>query len=151
MRLYPTPPRLCDPAGLEEGSGTQSIRMRAALCFVAGVALLLGGCRRTSDTVAQFAENTRTATEQMAVATERANEAREKRIDPNIGDARNPQPLKLSERYETREGPDGLLVYDTEKHSIARIGSQSQSGLTLEQANKAVEALSDADAKSVNH
>jgi hypothetical protein len=37
------------------------------------------------------------------------------------------------------------MVYDTENHTIARIGSQGQSGLTLEQAKGAAEALSYAD------
>lgn len=121
--------------------------MRAAPCLFFSLAILLGGCRRTTDTVAQFAENTRTATEQLAFNSEQSNEQREKRIDPYVGEARNPPPLKLVERYETREGPDGLFIYDTEKHSIARIGDQSQAGLTLDQANKAVDVLSAADEK----
>lgn len=124
-----------------------ALKVRTTLCLLGGLAALLGGCRRVSDSVARLAENTRTATEQMAVASDRQNEAREKQIDPYIGEARQPPPLKLTERYETRQGPDGLFVYDTESHSVARIGSQAQAGLTMEQASKAVDALTDADAK----
>jgi hypothetical protein len=40
-----------------------------------------------------------------------------------------------------RAGPDGFMVYDTENHTIARIGSQSQAGLSLDQAKKSTEAL----------
>lgn len=125
--------------------------MRATVCLISGLVLLLGGCSRTSHIVGQFAENMRTATEQMAFNTEQENQQRERRIDPYISETRNPPALKLVERYETREGPDGLFVYDTEKHSIARIGSQAQTGLTLEQATEAVDALSAADAKGAPH
>lgn len=125
--------------------------MRATLCLVFALAGLLSSCKRATGTVAQFAENTRTATEQMAYTSEQENAARDKNIAPAIGEARNPQPLKLVERYETREGPDGLFVYDTETHSIARIGSKPQSGLNFEQASKAVGALTAADAKGIAH
>lgn len=125
----------------------QAVNIPIALGLVLSAAVLLGGCRRTSDTVAQFAENTRTATERLAVDSERANQQREEKIDPSMSEVRNPPPVQLVKRYETREGPDGLFIYDTEKHSVARIGAQAQSGLTQEQADKAVGALVTADAK----
>ena len=122
--------------------------MRAALCLLSGLVVLLGGCRRATDTVAQFAENTRTSTERMAIDSDQSNTDREKRDDPYVSDVRAPQPsVKLVERYETRQGPDGLFVYDTETHSIARIDSQPQAGLNMKQADDAVDALTSADAK----
>ncbi|HXD25617.1 MAG TPA: hypothetical protein VN609_06775 [Propionibacteriaceae bacterium] len=77
----------------------------------------------------------------MASASEVANVSREIEIYPDASSLRNTPPLKLSQRYETRQGPDGFMIYDTEAHSIARIGSQNQAGLTLDQAEKASEAL----------
>lgn len=121
--------------------------MRTTLLLISGVSILLCGCGRASGKLAQFAENTRTVTEQMAFDSERSNAEREKQNDPNIGDERNPPRLKFSERYETREGPDGLFVYDTETHSIARIGNQAQQGLNMGQAANALDALNTADAK----
>jgi hypothetical protein len=88
-----------------------------------------------------MAENTRTATEQMAADGEASNVRREIEIYPDAATLRAKQQLKLTQRYEMREGPDGYMVYDTENHTIARIGSQSQAGLTLDQAKLASEAL----------
>jgi hypothetical protein len=121
--------------------------VRKVLCLFSGLVFLLGGCRRATDTVARLAESTRTATEQLVFERELADEQRERRIDPYVGNLRHPSPLKLVERYETREGPDGLFIYDTQAHMIARIGGQSQSGLTLDQAKDAIDALSAYDAK----
>jgi hypothetical protein len=87
----------------------------------------------------------------MASASERSDEERERSIDPHIADIHTAPPVKLVERYETRQGPDGLFVYDTETHSIARLGGQQQAGLTLKQASDAVDALSAADAKGAAH
>lgn len=124
--------------------------MRATLCLLCGLAALLGGCRRSTASLAQLAENMRSSTERMAVDTERANEQRERGV-PDVADLRNPPPVKLVERYETRQGPDGVFVYDTETHSVARMGSQQQSGLTPEQAEKSVDALTALDAKGAAH
>jgi len=101
----------------------------------------LTGCGRTMDSVAHVAETTRTATEQMVVASDASNASREVEIYPEAGSLRGPPPLTFSKRYEMREGPDGFMVYDTQNHTIARIQSQTQQGLTLEQAEKATEAL----------
>lgn len=125
--------------------------MRVALCLLCSLAVALGGCRRATHTVAQFAENTRTATERLAFDSDQSNEQRERQNDPYVSDMRNPPALKLVERYETRQGPDGIFVYDTETHSIARIADQTQAGLTLDQADKAVDALSALDAKGASH
>jgi len=124
--------------------------MRAALCLLSGLVVLLGGCRRATETVTQFAENTRTSTERMAIYSDQSNAEREKRNDPYIADVRAPPSVKLVERYETRQGPDGLFVYDTETHSIARLDSQPQTGLNIKQADDAVDALTAADAKGAH-
>jgi hypothetical protein len=116
--------------------------MRANLYLVCASALLVTGCGRALHSVADVAENTRTATEQMASASDASNASREIQIYPEASALRGPPPLKLSQRYETREGPDGFMVYDTENHTIARIANQSQAGLTMDQAAKAAEALS---------
>jgi len=125
--------------------------MRATLCLFAGLVVVLGGCRRATDTLTQFAENTRTSTERMAVDSAQENERRERRAAPDIAELRSPPAIKLVKRYETRQGPDGLFVYDTERHSTARFGAQLQSGLTPEQATEVVDALEAADAKGVEH
>lgn len=125
--------------------------MRASLCLLSGLLVLLGGCRRSSDAVARFAEVTRTSTERMVVDSELENERRERRGAPDIADMHNPPPVKLVERYETRQGADGLFVYDTETHSVARLSNQQQSGLTPKQAETAVDALVALDAKGAQH
>lgn len=128
----------------------QAIKMRATLCLLSSLLVLLGGCRRATNTVAQFAENTRTSTERMASDSDQSNAEREKRADPYIADVRAPPSVKLVERYETRQGPDGLFVYDTETHSIARLDNQAQTGLNIKQADDAVDALTAADAKGAH-
>jgi len=115
---------------------------RVALWLLA-VSLLLSGC----DRVARLAESTRTATEQMASRSDERNRYREIEIDPSVGALRRPPSPLFGERFETREGPDGYFVYDTQTQSVARIGGQRQSGLTYEQAKDAFDALADADAK----
>lgn len=125
----------------------QVIRLRVALRALPAAALLLAGCHRVTGTVSQIAENTRTATEQMAFDSEAQNARREARIDPYVGELRRPPPLRFAERYETREGPDGLFIYDSQRHSIARIGSQSQAGLSVDQAQSALDALNAAEVK----
>lgn len=124
--------------------------MRRTLCVLSGLAILLTGCRRATDTVAQFAENARTATERLASDDDASNDERERRIIPYVSDIHTPPPLTLVERYETREGPDGIFVYDTEAHAIARLDGQAQTGLNLKQADDAVDALSAADAKGTH-
>jgi hypothetical protein len=106
-----------------------------------GALLLLSGCGRALHSVADVAENTRTATEHMVTATDASNASREVDIYPDASSLRAPTPLTLSQRYEMREGPDGFMVYDTQNHTIARIANQSQAGLTMDQAAKAAEAL----------
>jgi len=125
--------------------------MRATLCLLCGLAFLLGGCRRSADSLADLAENTRSSTERMVVDTEQANAQRERRGAADVGDMHNPPPVKLVERYETRQGPDGLFVYDTETHSTARLGRQAQSGLTPQEAETSVDALMALDAKGAAH
>lgn len=115
--------------------------MRATLCLFCAAGLLLAGCGRALHSVADVAENTRTATEQMASASEASNASREVLIYPESSTLRGGQTVAFTQRYETREGPDGFMIYDTESHTIARIGNQTQSGLTLEQAKKAEDAL----------
>lgn len=63
------------------------------------------------------------------------------RIDPDVGSLRHLPALKLTERYETREGPDGLFIYDTQEHSVARIDQQAQTGLTVDEAKAALDTL----------
>jgi hypothetical protein len=116
--------------------------MRATLFLLCATSLLLAGCGRALHSVAQIAENTRTATEHLATTSDAKNASKEVEIYPDASSLRGPPPIKLSERYETRQGPDGFMVYDTENHTIARIANQSQAGLTLDQALKATEALS---------
>src|SRR3569623_344240 len=77
----------------------------------------------------------------MVVASNASNASREVEIYPEAGSLRGPPPITFSKRYEMREGPDGFMVYDTQNHTIARIQSQNQQGLTLEQAETATEAL----------
>jgi hypothetical protein len=115
--------------------------MRGALCVLCAAGLLLGGCGRALRSVADVAENTRTATEQMVSTSAVTNEQREIEIDPDAAALRTTPELKLSERFEMRDGPDGYMVYDTVNHSIARIGSQTQAGLSFDQAKKSAEAL----------
>ena len=122
--------------------------MRAVLCVLCAATLLTTGCGRGLRSVASVAESTRTATEQMASASEASNVQREIEIYPEVATLRSAPGLTLRDRYETRQGPDGFLIYDTETHSIARIGNQTQSGLTLDQAEKAADALGGADAHS---
>lgn len=124
--------------------------MRAALCLLSSLLVLLGGCRRATETVSQFAENTRTSTERMAIDSDQSNAEQEKRNDPYVADVRERPSIKLVERYETRQGPDGLFVYDTETHSVARLDSQPQTGLNIKQADDAVDALTAADAKGAH-
>ena len=119
--------------------------MRITLCILCAAGMLLTGCGRALHSVATMAESTRTATEHMASASDASNASREVQIYPDAAGLRGTPPLKLSTRYETREGPDGFMVYDTENHTIARIGNQSQAGLSIDQAQKAAEALSWAD------
>ena len=83
----------------------------------------------------------------MALRSEERNRQREIEIDAGAGQMGRPARPLFVERFETREGPDGYFIYDTQTHSIARIGGQRQSGLTYEQARDAFEALADADAK----
>ncbi|WP_372785092.1 hypothetical protein [Phenylobacterium sp.] len=117
--------------------------MRTTLGLICAAGLLLSGCGRALHSVAAVAENTRTATEQLASTSDATAARKEIELYPDAMNMRSAQtPLKLSERYETREGPDGFMVYDTENHTIARIASQTQAGLTLDQAQKATEALS---------
>jgi hypothetical protein len=118
--------------------------MRAPLCLLCAAGLLLAGCGRTLHSVADVADNTRTATEQMASASAASSASREVLIYPEASSLRATSPLTLTQRYEMREGPDGFMIYDTESHSIARIGNQAQAGLTLEQAKKASDALTTA-------
>ncbi|MDB5427820.1 MAG: hypothetical protein JWR47_2921 [Phenylobacterium sp.] len=118
--------------------------MRATVCLLCAAGLLLAGCGRALHSVAGVAENARTATEQMASASEASNASREVLIYPEASTLRGGPSLALTQRYETREGPDGFMIYDTETHTIARIGNQTQSGLTMEQAKKAADALSTA-------
>src|SRR5436190_6770941 len=101
--------------------------MRATLCLLCA-GLLLSGCGRSFRSLSSMAENTRTATEQMASAEAASNVRREIEIYPDASTLRETPALKLSQRYETREGPDGFMVYDTQTHTIARIGSQRQAG-----------------------
>jgi hypothetical protein len=122
--------------------------MRATFYVLCTAVLLLTGCRRAIHSVTDVAENTRTATEQLVSASNASNAQKEIEINPDVASLRNATPVQLSQRYETREGPDGFMIYDTQEHTIARIGNQSQSGLTLDQAKKAADALSGADAKS---
>lgn len=124
--------------------------MRATLWLLCGLAALLSGCGRSTASLAQFAENAHDSTERMALNTERANEQREHGT-LDVADTRNGPAVKLMERYETRQGPDGVFVYDTETHSVARMGSQQQSGLTPQQAMKSVDALVALDAKGAPH
>ena len=119
--------------------------MRLRTFLPLATAILLTGCSRGLHWVANQAENTRSAAEQLAYANEINNDRRESQIDPDARMARQSEPLKLTRRFETREGPDGYMVYDTEAHQIARIGNQSQSGLTYEQAQKAEGALANPD------
>ena len=118
--------------------------MRGTLGFLCAAGLLLAGCGRALHSVADVAENTRTATEQMASASEASNASKEVLIYPEASSLRGTPTFTLTQRYETREGPDGFMIYDTETHTIARIGNQTQSGLTMEQAKKAADALSTA-------
>ena len=120
--------------------------MRATLCLLCAFGLLTTGCGRALHSVANVAENTRTATEHMAEATDASNASREVQIYPDASSLRGEPAVSLSKRYEVREGADGFMIYDTEYHTIARIGNQSQAGLTMDQAQKAVDALSTADA-----
>jgi hypothetical protein len=113
-----------------------------ALCVAA---IALTGCGRAVHSVAAMAESTRTATEHMVSASAASNASREIEIYPGAAGLRGTPPLKLSARYETREGPDGFMVYDTENHTIARIGNQAQAGLSMDQAQQATEALAWAD------
>lgn len=115
--------------------------MRGALSLLCATSLLLAGCGRALRSVAEVAENTRTATEQMVSDSAVTSEQREIQIDPDAAALRTTPELKLSQRYEMRDGPDGYMVYDTMNHTIARIGSQSQAGLTFDQAKKSAEAL----------
>jgi hypothetical protein len=87
----------------------------------------------------------------MAFDTEQASEQRERHGGLVVADMRSPPPVQLVKRYETRQGADGLFVYDNETHSVARIGSQEQSGLTPQQAEKSVDALAALDAKGGPH
>lgn len=116
--------------------------MRGFLPPLCVAAIALSGCGRTLSSVADVAENTRTATEHMASASYASNVQKEIEIYPDANSLRRIEPLQLSQRYETRQGPDGFMVYDTENHTIARIANQSQAGLTLAQAQEASEALS---------
>jgi hypothetical protein len=126
----------------ERGAGMGD-SMRTALCLLSAAGLLLAGCGRTLHSIADVAENTRTATEQMASATYASDVKKEIEIYPDATALRRRQePLRLSTRYETRQGPDGFMVYDTQNHTIARIANQSQAGLTQDQAREAAEALS---------
>ena len=102
---------------------------------------LLSGCGDAVHSVAGVAETTRTATEQMVTASNASNATREVEIYPEAGSLRGPPPITFTKRYEMREGPDGFMVYDTENHTIARIGNRSQAGLSLDQAQEATEAL----------
>lgn len=114
---------------------------RLAICALLG----LSGCSRAAHTLAGVAESTRTATEQMVATSEIANDRLESKIDPDARTMRQTPGLKLTQRFETREGPDGYMIYDTESHQIARIQGQNQSGLTYEDAERAQEALVSAD------
>jgi hypothetical protein len=117
--------------------------MRTTLCLLCAAGLLLAGCGRALHSVADAAENARTATERMASATYASDVQKEIQIYPDATNLRRPEePIRLSTRYETREGPDGFMVYDTQNHTIARIGNNSQAGLTQDQAREAAEALS---------
>ena len=116
--------------------------MRMTMGLFCAASLLLAGCGRTLHSVADVAENTRTATEHLVSASEASNVSKEIQIYPDASSLRTTPPLKLYHRYETREGPDGFLVYDTENHTIARIGNQAQAGLSQAQALEATEALS---------
>lgn len=115
--------------------------MRTTLCLLCAAGFLLAGCGRALHSIASVAESTRTATEQLALSNAASNASREVEIYPDASGLRGTPPLTLSARYETRQGPDGFMVYDTENHTIARIGSQNQAGLTLDQAKEATEAL----------
>ena len=115
--------------------------MRGALPVLCAAGLLLAGCGRALRSVTDMAENVRTATEQMVSNSADTNAQREIALDPDAADLRTTPALKLSQRFEMRDGPDGYMVYDTVNHTIARIGSQSQAGLSLDQAKKSAEAL----------
>jgi hypothetical protein len=115
--------------------------MRTKLLLLCVAGLPLGACGQALHSVANVAENTRTATEQMVTASNASNASREVEIYPDAGSLRGPPPITFTKRYEMREGPDGFMVYDTQNHTIARIQSQTQQGLTLDQAEKATEAL----------
>jgi len=125
--------------------------MRATLCVIMGLTLLVGACRRTSEGVARLAENTRSATERLAYDSEQSSAERERRISPDTDAVHGGTPVQLVERYQTRQGPDGLFIYDMQKHEIASLDAKSQSGLTPDQASKAVDALTAADVKGVEH
>ena len=137
MRYYAGARPIC-----QAGAVLEREPMRTTLCFLLAAGFLLTGCGRALHSVADVAEHTRTATERMASASEVSNASKEIQIYPEASGLRGPPPLKLSTRYETREGPDGFMVYDTENHTIARIANQTQAGLTMDQAQKATEALS---------
>jgi hypothetical protein len=130
---------------LDGNRGETDKSMRGLLLPVCVAAIALTGCGRALHSVAAMAESTRTATEHMASASAASSASREVEVYPGAAGLRGTPPLKLSARYETREGPDGFMVYDTENHTIARIGNQSQAGLSMDQAQKAAEALSWAD------
>jgi len=115
--------------------------MRTKLLLLCVAGLPLTACGQALHSVANVAENTRTATEQMVTASNASNASREVEIYPDAGSLRGPPPITFTKRYEMREGPDGFMVYDTQNHTIARIQSQTQQGLTLDQAEKATEAL----------
>jgi hypothetical protein len=114
--------------------------------YLTMVLLALCGCKRMAAGIASLAENTRTATERLVSDSNEAADQRE-RAAGYEGAALRATPLKLNERYETRQGPDGLFIYDTQEHVTARIGNQTQAGLNMDQAHAALDALNAQDAK----
>jgi primase-polymerase (primpol)-like protein len=128
--------------------------MNRASLAVLPLAVAVVGCGASVDQFSRAADSARTATEQMAVASNNASNARENKI---LQDARDLAATQAAQagldtgerpRYEIRKDQDGWTVYDTANNSPARVGPKPQAGLSRADAERAFASLN-ADEKRI--
>ena len=102
----------------------------------------LAACGQRPEDVGRSAESIRTATEQMASASNAKSKAREARIMADAIEieerqrAENPDAEALPPRYEVRRDGNGWSVYDVNSGRVARKGAVAQGGLSRSNAEQ---------------
>ena len=102
----------------------------------------MAGCGQQPAEIGRAAESVRTATEQMASASQVKSQAREARIMTNAIEIEqresdeNPDAATLPPRFEVRRDGSGWAVYDVNTERVARRGAVSQGGLSRSTAEQ---------------